>query len=114
MILDSGLAFFYRLTNTAPPGAMPVMEKEETAFYTAFYGELMFETSPARPTEDREEVRTDNRIRVLQNREINNDQRCVIVRGAEQTEYRITRVYHGYDEESRERISDISLEVVTP
>ena len=113
MLLDKGIAIIYRKTNTASAGAKPVWENVE--YYRGWYGELNFETSPGRPTPDREEVRTDARIRILQNRTINNHDRVILadVLGNAKA-YEVTRAYHGRDDESGELITDMSLEVVEP
>lgn len=108
MILDTGIATFYHRENTAADGAKPVFSM--TAFSMGYYGELSFETNQAYPTDRREEVRTDARIRVLQNRAINNE--CFVelqpVNGPHDY-YRVTRCYHGTDNDSGEMITDINL-----
>ena len=113
MLLDKGTCTIYHKRNAAPAGGKPAFEND--AFFWGWYGELSFETTPARPTEKREEVRTDARIRVLQDRRINNHDR-VELRDAEgqMTAYEVTRAYHGYDADSGELITDLSLEAVTP
>lgn len=113
MILDTGICTIFHKTNVAPPGGKPTFEN--VPFYCAWYGELSFETSPQRPTEAREEVRTDARIRVLQNRNITNHDRVELrdLQGTV-TAYEVTRAYHGFDADSGEQISDLSLEVVKP
>lgn len=108
MILDSGIATFYHKVNTAPNGAKPVFNDVE--FHQGYYGELSYETNPRNPTGTREEVRVDNRIRVLQNRTITNHDRVFLdpVNGIGGY-YEIQRAYHGTDDESGELISDLSL-----
>lgn len=114
MILDKGICTVYHKTNTAEAGAMPVFA--DVPFWRSWYGELNFETAPARPTPDREEVQTDARIRILQNRDINNHDRVRLGRCSDGAEvlYEVTRAYHGHDDESGEDITDLSLEVVKP
>lgn len=113
MILDKGICTVYRKENTAAPGAMPVWT--DVAYHVSWYGELSFETREARPTENREEVRCDARIRVLQNRRINNHDRVELRQpDGESLVYEVTRAYHGVDDESGELISDLSLEVIEP
>lgn len=114
MILDKGVAFFYEAVNTAQPGGMPVMKPAEKHFFASFFGELDFETAPARPTEKREEVRTDARIRVLQNRAIQNTQIVILIEDLKEKRYRITRAYHGTDDDTGEPITDLNLEVIAP
>lgn len=113
MILDDGICTVYHKRNTALTGAKPVFTGQ--AFWWSWYGILSFETAPARPTPNREEVRTDLRVRILQNRGIANHDR-VELQDEEGflTAYEVVRAYHGTDEESGERITDLSLEVVTP
>lgn len=113
MILDRGIATIYRKTNTAGPGYMP--QYEDVAYWQSWYGELNFETAPGRPTDAREEIRTDARVRILQNRRISNHDRVQLVRtDGETLRYEVTRAYHGRDEESGELITDLSLEVYVP
>lgn len=113
MLLDRGICTIFRKVNTAEPGAMPVWADEP--YHVSYYGELNFETAEARPTESREEVRTDARVRVLQNRRINNHDRVALktIEGDE-TLYEVTRAYHGTDDESGEPITDLTLEVYEP
>ena len=113
MILDSGTCVVSRKTNTAEPGAMPVYA--DVAFWWSWYGELNYETTPGRPTPNREEVRTDARVRILQNREISNHDRVTLIRtDGSRRAYEVTRAWHGRDEESGELISDLTLEVYEP
>ena len=113
MLLDKGIATVYRKTNTAAAGGKPVWSNVQ--IHRGWYGELNFETSPGRPTEAREEVRTDARIRILQNRAINNHDRVTLDDASgSTTAYEVTRAYHGRDDDSGEMITDLSLEVVEP
>ena len=92
---------------------MPVWVDE--AYHVSWYGELNFETNPAHPTDNREEVRTDTRVRILQNRRINNHDRVELKDIDGETRlYEVTRAYHGADDESGELITDLSLEVIEP
>ena len=105
MILDRGICDVYRQVNAAQPGGKPTFILEQ--IFESWFGELNFETNPARPTEAREEVRTDARIRILQNRTINNHDRVVLhITGEEARHYRVTRAWHGVDDDSGEPISD--------
>ena len=116
MILDSGICTIFRKINTAEPGRKPVWGYR--LIHRGWYGELNFETAPARPTESREEVHTDARIRIYQNRSIANHDRVKLERfsDAERPEadevFEVTRAWHGVDEESGEPITDLTLEVV--
>ena len=113
MLLDKGICTIYHKRNTATAGGKPTFEN--VAYYQGWYGELSFETAPARPTTVREEVRTDARIRVLQDRHINNHDRVELAPvDGETLYYEVTRAYHGYDEDSGELITDLSLEVIEP
>ena len=113
MNLDKGICTVYRTEDTAAAGAKPVYK--ETAYFESWYGELNFETSPARPTDTRKEIRTDARIRILQNREIKEHDRVELsVFGNDPEHYEIERAYHGQDEESGELITDLTLKKVVP
>lgn len=113
MILDKGIATVYNKKNTAPPGWKPTFEN--VAVFQSWYGELSFATSEARPTERREEIRTDARIRILQCRSINEHDRVTLSPfGGEDAFFEVTRAYHGRDDESGELITDLSLAVVQP
>ena len=119
MILDKGICSIFRRTNVSEPGEMPRSEK--SLLFQSWYGELAFETSTSKPTDGRKETRTDARIRILQCRAIKQDD-LVILRDLEAFEareggdlvYKITRAYHGVDDESGELISDLTLEVDKP
>lgn len=113
MILDSGICTVSRKRNVAAPGAKPTYELD--VIHIGWYGELSFATTPARPTQEREEVRTDARIRILQNRSIaNHDVVTLDTPNDSATVYQVTRAYHGTDDDSGELITDLSLEVVKP
>lgn len=113
MILDKGICSVYRKVNTAEAGAMPVFA--ENLIYIGWYGELDFETRSARPTNDREEIRCDAKIRILQCRTINNHDKVELqTQTGDTLMYEVTRAYHGYDEDSGELISDLTLEVYEP
>lgn len=113
MILDKGVCTVYRKTNTAEAGGMPVFA--DVAYWQSWYGELNYETAPGRPTEAREEIRTDARVRILQNREINNHDRVELAETGGATRwFEVTRAYHGVDDDSGERVTDLTLEAYTP
>lgn len=87
----------------------------------SWYGELDFETSPARPTEGRRELRTDARIRILQNRGIRQNDVVILReladwegRTAGEPIYKIQRAWHGKDDDGPTPITDLSLEVTRP
>ena len=113
MILDRGVCKIYRKTSTTTPGGKPTFT--EAVIHESYYGELSFETAPARPTEKREETRTAARVRILQRRDIRNDDAAELTpfdgTEAKAVKYRITRAWHGDDPDSGEPITDLTLEV---
>lgn len=113
MILDSGICRIIAREHAGEPGNMPAPEDVGTRF-ESYYAELGFETSPAYPTRDRMERRTDARVRILQCRDIREDDEAVLTPFAtgEPRRLRITRAYHGADDESGEAITDLTLEEV--
>ena len=82
----------------------------------SYFGRLSFETSPQWPTEHREETKIAERVRILQCRTISKDDVAELVDFSDPTQtpqtYKISRAYHGIDDESGEMISDLSLEVM--
>ncbi len=116
MILDTGICSVFRETDAAQPGGMP---RHQYALLTqSWYGELSFETSPARPTEGRQERRTDARIRIHQCREIRQNDIVALYQANALTNgapaYRVTRAWHGLDDGGPTPVTDLSLEVYTP
>lgn len=116
MILDSGVCSIFSAADQSGSGAMP--DYAYTLRAQGWYGLLSFETSPATPTEYREERRTDARIRILQRLDIH-EQDVVALSAVDRLEkdtphYRITRAYHGVDPDSGDRITDLTLEEVRP
>ena len=119
MILDAGICSIFRKVDLALSGEMPRPGFELIG--QSWYGELSFETSPARPTEGRQELKTDTRVRILQNRAIKQDDVVVLQdlavfedRAQDEPVYKITRAWHGPDETGATLISDLSLEVFRP
>lgn len=120
MILDSGICTIFRATDSALPGEMPV--KTYTILGKSWFGELSFESSPARPTEGRQEHRIDNKIRIIQNRSVHENEDVVVLRELNAFSerlsgdevYRIVRAYHGTDDDGPTPITDLSLEVIHP
>ena len=119
MILDDGICSVFSAKDGADAGEMPA--PEYTLLYQSWYGELQFETSPAYPTDGRREQQTDQRVRVMQCRDIRQDDIAVLLdvsalsdapEGTPQ--YRITRCYHGFDDDGVTPITDMSLEDITP
>lgn len=119
MILDRGMLTVFHGTEAAEPGRKPVWTY--SVVFQGWYGELNYETSPARPTEGRKETRTDKRVRILRCEKIREDDVVVLslVRRYEDlTEetpvYKVGRRYHGTDDDSPTPITDMNLEVYTP
>lgn len=115
MILDRGIATIYTQQNAAAPGDKP--QYTNVLLTAGYYGELDFATDSAKPTEDRKEVRVDQKIRMLQDRRITAvcvaalADACDIVPGLT-VRYKVVRVWHGMDKDSGQPISDISLQEV--
>lgn len=123
MILDTGICSVFRKTDSSGAGEMPA--PSYTRIHLSWYGELHFETNPANPTSQREDVKTDARIRILQNRAIHNHDVVVLAQVDAVPEvipgddervpvYEVGRAYHGADEDSGELITDLSLVEVEP
>ena len=111
MILDRGICKVFRKTNTAEAGGKP--KWTDVLFHESYYGELNFETAPARPTEHREEINTAARVRILQNHDTVKLIRFDSAQRPEEDEvFEVTRAWHGKDEDSGEEITDLTLEVV--
>lgn len=119
MILDRGICTVFRKTDVSSPGDMPVMGYRP--IWSSWYSELSFETTPTWQTEGRQELRADERIRVLQCREIRQHDVVVLEQLADIDErsedaavYQIVRAYHGMDDDGPTAISDLTLEVTEP
>lgn len=113
MILDDGICTVYRKVNTAEAGGMPVFQDQ--AYHRSWYGVLSFETAPVRPTDKREEIQTDARVRILQNRHIANHHRVTLQNREGTVEhYEVERAYHGIDPDNGEMITDLNLKAVNP
>lgn len=119
MILDAGICTIFRPQDVALSGEMP--RRTYRRVFMGYYGVLSFETSPARLTDGRQELRIDARIRVLQCRDIKQGDLVLTRRaqrfdsvGADEPVYRIARAYHGQDDTGPTLISDLSLEVYRP
>lgn len=116
MQLDKGICTVFRKVDKAEGVGMPQWDYELT--HQSWYGELDFATTEIHPTEYREEIKADARIRVHQNRLINNHYVVVmdtdVVMDESKERFEVTRAYHGRDQESGELITDLTLERVTP
>lgn len=116
MILDSGICTIFRKVDVAERGNKPRFEYQRIT--RKWYGELEYANNQAYPSEHREEVQTDGRIRILQDRRLNNHDVVLLmdakVMQDEAEAYEITRAYHGRDEDSGELITDLTLRRVKP
>lgn len=119
MILDSGVLSVFRKTDVSAPGEKP--SPVYTLIGQSWYGELSFATSPSRPTEGRQELKMDARVRILQDRSIRQNDVAVLYALTEfndhdpaLTVYRIIRCYHGQDDSGPTQITDLSLEIIQP
>lgn len=116
MVLDTGICSIFRKVDVAKPGHMPKYDYQRIAAH--WYGELDFATIASFPTENREEIQVDARIRILQNRGVANHD-VVVFANTKKVEdvlkaYEITRAFHGRDDESGELITDLTLRRVKP
>lgn len=119
MILDDGIVTLFRAADVSQPGFMPVQQL--TPYFQSWYGEIFMESSPVWPTEGRKELRVDQRIRVLQNRQIRQNDVAVLLPVASAAEipagtprYSIERVAHAIDDDGPTEISDLTLKEITP
>lgn len=117
MILDTGICTVFREENVAPSGYMP--RPGWNVLGQSWYKELDYSTEPTWQTEHRQETRTDQRIRIHQMRMIRREDRVVLCQcdrlpAAGQPIYRVTRAWHGKDDDSPALITDLSLEEVSP
>lgn len=119
MILDSGICTVFRPTDVSEPGRMPV--KTYAPLTCGWYGELSFQSSPTRQAEGRKEQQIDGKIRILQCREIKQNDVVILEacddftrRSEGAVVYQVVRVYHGMDDDGPDPISDLSLEVIRP
>lgn len=111
MILDDGICTAFRKVDVAPKGGKPRYEYK--ALSKHWYKELDFSTVQTFPTDSREEVSVDARIRILQDRQITNKDVIVLGNVPRVTDvlkaYEVVRAFHGRDDESGEMITDVTL-----
>ena len=119
MILDTGICSIFHRADGSAPGDMP--SYTYTHLFSGWYREMSYETAPVWQTEGRKDQRADGQIRILQCREIAQNDVVVMAnctawkdRPAGAKAYRIIRAYHGKDDDGPTPISDLTLEVVTP
>ena len=119
MILDNGVCTLFHAADVSQPGYMP--QQQLTPYFQSWYGEIFTESSPVWPTEGRKELRVDARIRVLQCRQIRQNDVAVLMDVASAEEipagtprYSIERVAHAIDDDGPTEISDLSLKEISP
>ena len=119
MILDDGICTVFRKTDISAPGEMPFPHFSPIG--KSWYKQLAFETSPSRLSEGRAELKTDARVRILQNLAIRQNDIAVLADASDFSDiapgteiYRIIRAFHGRDDSGPALISDLSLEVYKP
>ncbi len=117
MILDTGICSVFRLSQKeVPSGYMPTMDW--TLIGKSWYKELQFSTQPKWESANREETQTDQKIRIMQMRQLRKEDRVVLADVDALPEsgmiYKITRAFHGQDDDSPALISDLDLQEVSP
>jgi len=117
--LDTGICTIFHRTDTAEPGDMPSWTY--TVRHQSWYKTLDFATSPAWPAQQREELQTDLRIRVLQNTAIRQDDAVILryltdysQKTDADAEYTVERAWHGKDDDGPTPITDLNLREVIP
>ncbi len=114
MKLDSGICTVFSREDVSDVGEMP---RYDYALKTqSYYAELDFSTDGSWTTQGREDVVIDARIRIIQDRTITKND-VVMLEDAKEIDrrkhYAVERAYHGFDEESGMKISDLSLRRVS-
>lgn len=111
MILNDGICSIFGTVDKSRPGGMPEIGYEMKT--VCFFGMLDFATTEAWPTDNREAVQTDARIRILQDRSVTNQDIVILEEVYEVTDeakrYEVTRAFHGHDDESGQPITDLTL-----
>lgn len=114
MILDSGTCYIYEVTGTA-------FKPSYKLKHVSYYGDLDYSSDLGRyapmstglskdnPSGNREDVEITKRVRILQNKELSTRDAVYFVHHRRGKQYDIVRLYHGYDKESGELITDMSL-----
>lgn len=109
VILDDGIATFYRREAASLPGNKP--EWTEKIFHQGMYKNLSHGILPAKPTDGRVNTEINGKIRIWQNRRLNIHDK-VVLSGNVNISFEIVNIYHGIDDDGEE-ISDISLKAVS-
>lgn len=89
MVLDCGVAEFYKLVNTAPAGEAPNDTPQLT--YRSWYGDLEYVSTPRRSAGAQLDIAVDRKIRVLDGSGI--VEGAVVKIGTEA--YRVIKAWHG-------------------
>ena len=114
MILDKGICTVFQRVDVSTGGGIPKYDYSVLA--KGWYGELDFETVPVNPNGNREDTEASARIRILQDRRVDNH--AVVVLGDVDelpktgVRYDVARAYHGHDDENGQPISDLTLKAV--
>lgn len=103
MVLDRGIAAFYRTVNTASAGDEPNDTLEMV--YQAWYGELDYTSTPRRSAGAQLDIAVDRKIRVIDGPGI--IEGAIVKLGSDT--YTVIKAWHGHDEESDERIADVEM-----
>lgn len=114
MRLDSGVCTVFAKQDVSEIGEMP---RYDYALKTqSYYAEIDFSTDGNWTTQGREDVVIDARIRIIQDRTITQND-VVMLEDAKEIDlrkhYAVERAFHGIDEESGIKISDLSLRRVS-
>lgn len=119
MILDTGICTVFRKSDISCAGKMPKWGYEK--IWSSWYRELSYSSRPAWQTEGRKELRVENKIRILQNRNIRENDIVVLEelaawndRSSGAVIYDIVKTWHGPDDDGPTPVTDLTLEVVTP
>lgn len=115
MILDDGICTVFSEVDVSRPGGMPAMQLMEKT--QSWFGYLDFATVQAWPTDNREEIQADARIRVDQDRKITNKdvvilQECHLIED-DMERFEVIRAYHGHDDDNGQPITDLTLRRVS-
>lgn len=109
MILDDGIATFFRRENAGVDGGKPKWEDE--IIMQGMYKRLNFGVLPTKPTDNRINTEISRKIRCWQMLNLNIHDKVLLSENANIL-FEIANIYHGTDDNG-EFISDISLKAVT-
>jgi hypothetical protein len=103
MILDSGICSIYREVNCANGGNTPRPQSQR--IYSGWFGTLNFSSDDYGGIKQADVQKIDLRIRIHQCAEVTGRDKV----SADGKIYEIVRVYHGFDNDNQQPISDLSL-----